>query len=124
MLDPATGIAFMLAVTAVSGTGNTITSVLFGIPGSASGVASTFDGYPMAQRGEGIRAVSAGLTASAIGGLIGALIFALALPFVRPIVLSFRPPEFFALILTAMVLMAFIAGIDKLKALISGGLGG
>lgn len=122
-LDPATGIAFMLAVTAVSGTGNTITSVLFGIPGSASGVASTFDGYPMTQRGEGIRAVAAGLTSSAIGGLIGAIVLALALPFVRPIVLNFRPPEFFALILTAMVLMSFIAGIDKLKALISGGLG-
>lgn len=123
LLDPATGIAFMLAITAVSGTGNTITSVLFGIPGSASGVASTFDGYPMTQRGEGIRAVAAGLTSSAIGGLIGAVVFAIALPFVRAIVLNFRPPEFFALILTAMVLMSFIAGTDKLKALISGGLG-
>jgi TctA family transporter len=122
-LDPATGIAFMLAITAVNGTGNTITSVLFGVPGSASGVASTFDGFPMTQRGEGIRAVSAGLTSSAIGGLIGAVVLALCLPFLRAIVLNFRPPEFFALIVMAMILMAFIAGIDKIKALISGGLG-
>jgi putative tricarboxylic transport membrane protein len=122
-LDPATGIAFMLAITAVNGTGNTITSVLFGVPGSASGVASTFDGYPLTQRGEGIRAVAAGLTSSAIGGVIGAVVLALCLPFLRPIVLNFRPPEFFALILMAMILMSFIAGIDKLKALISGGLG-
>jgi TctA family transporter len=122
-LDPATGIAFMLAISVVNGTGNTITSVLFGVPGSASGVASTFDGYPLTRRGQGIRAVAAGLTSSAIGGLIGAAMLAICLPFLRPIVLSFRPPEFFALILMAMVLMAFIAGTDKLKALISGGLG-
>jgi putative tricarboxylic transport membrane protein len=122
-MEPATGIAFMLAINVVNGTGNTITSVLFGIPGSASGVASTFDGFPLTQRGEGIRAVAAGLTASAIGGLIGAVALALSLPVLRPIVLAFRPPEFFALILVAMVFMSFIAGTDKLKALISGGLG-
>jgi putative tricarboxylic transport membrane protein len=122
-LDPVTGIAFMLAINVVNGTGNTITSVLFGVPGSASGVASMFDGYPMTRRGEGIRAVAAGLTSSALGGLIGAAVLAVSLPFLRPIVLAFRPPEFFMLILLALVLMAFIAGADKLKALISAGLG-
>jgi putative tricarboxylic transport membrane protein len=122
-LDPAAGIAFMMAITAVNGTGNTITSILFGIPGSASGVASTFDGFPMTQRGEGIRAVSAGLTASLIGGLLGAFALAASLPIIRPIVLAFRPPEFFALILLALVFMSFVSGADSLKALISGGLG-
>jgi putative tricarboxylic transport membrane protein len=122
-LEPAAGIAFMMAITAVNGTGNTITSILFGIPGSASGVASTFDGFPMTQRGEGIRAVGAGLTASLIGGLLGAFALALSLPVIRPIVLAFRPPEFFALILLALVFMSFVSGADSLKALISGGIG-
>ncbi|MFA9431883.1 tripartite tricarboxylate transporter permease [Egicoccus sp. AB-alg2] len=122
-LDATAGIAFMMAITAVNGTGNTITSILFGIPGSASGVASTFDGFPMTQRGEGIRAVSAGLTASLIGGLLGAFALALSLPVIRPIVLAFRPPEFFALILLALVFMSYVSGADKFKALISGGLG-
>lgn len=122
-MDPITGIAFLMAMNVVNGTGNTITSILFGIPGSASGVASTFDGFPMTQRGEGIRAVSAGLTASTLGGLIGAVILALSLPVLRPIVLAFRSPEFFALILVAIVFMAFVAGKDPLRGLISGGLG-
>jgi TctA family transporter len=122
-MDPVTGIAFLMAMNVVNGTGNTITSVLFGIPGSASGVASTFDGFPMTQRGEGIRAVSAGLTASTLGGIIGAIVLALSLPILRPIVLAFRSPEFFTLIVAAIIFMAFIGGGDPVRSLISGGLG-
>jgi len=120
---PAVGIALIMAVTVVSGTGNTITSVLYGIPGSASGVATTFDGYPMSRRGEGIRAVSAGLMASVLGGIIGAITLAFALPALRPIVLLFRSPEFFGLIVLALVFMAFVGQSDPLKGLVSGGLG-
>lgn len=121
--DATVGLALIMGVTVVSGTGNTITSVLYGIPGSASGVASTFDGYPMSRRGEGIRAVSAGLSASVLGGMIGAITLAFALPILRPLVLLFRSPEFLALILIALVFMAFVGQADPLKGLISGGLG-
>lgn len=120
---PAVGISLIMAVTVVSGTGNTITSVLYGIPGSASGVATTFDGYPMSRRGEGVRAVSAGLTASVLGGIVGAVTLAFALPALRPIVLLFRSPEFFALIMLALVFMAFVGQSDPIKGLISGGIG-
>jgi len=120
---PAVGISLIMAVTVVSGTGNTITSVLYGIPGSASGVATTFDGYPMSRRGEGIRAVSAGLSASVLGGIVGAITLAFALPALRPIVLLFRSPEFFALIVLALVFMAFVGQADPIKGLISGGIG-
>lgn len=122
-LEPAVGIALIMGVSVVSATSNTITSVLYGIPGNASGVASTFDGYPMAKRGEGVRAVAAGLSASTLGGIIGAITLAFALPVLRPIVLLFRSPEFLALILIALVFMAFAGRTDPLKGLISGGLG-
>lgn len=122
-LDPAVGIALIMAVTVVSGTGNTITSVLYGIPGSASGVATTFDGFPMSRRGEGIRAVSAGLAASVLGGIVGAITLGFALPVLRPLVLLFRSPEFLALILIALVFMAFVGQSDPVKGLISGGFG-
>lgn len=122
-LEPAAGIALIMGITVVSGTGNTITSVLYGIPGSASGVAVTFDGYPMSRRGEGIRAVSAGLSASVLGGIIGAITLAFALPFLRPITLLFRSPEFLVLIILALVFMAFVGQADPVKGLISGGLG-
>lgn len=122
-LEPNAGLAMLVAAVAVEGTGNTITSVLFGVPGSATGVATVLDGYPMAKRGEGTRAVAAGLTASAVGGLIGAAALMAVLPFMRPIVLALSSPEFFMLILAALVFMAFVGQTDKLKSLIAGFVG-
>lgn len=122
-LEPAAGIALLVAVAAVSGTGNTITSVLFGVPGSPSGVATILDGYPMARKGLGARAVSAGLVASAVGGLIGAVTLAAALPVLRPLVLALGPPEFLVLIVAALLMMSYVSQGETLKALVSGGLG-
>lgn len=122
-MDAITGIAFIMAITTVNGTGNSVTSILFGIPGSASGVASIFDGFPMTQRGEGVRAVSAALFASLWGGVIGAIALAVSLPVLRPIVLAVRPPEFILIIVLAILAISFIGASDPLRGLISGGLG-
>lgn len=122
-LEPMAGIAILTAAIVVTSTANTITGVLFGIPGSASGVATIFDGYPMAQRGEGGRAVSAGLVASLVGGLIGAVALGALLPIARPMVLAFGPPEFFSLVLVAVLVIAQIQEGETLRSLISGALG-
>lgn len=122
-LDPFAGIALLIGVLAATGTGNTVTSVLFGVPGSPGGVATILDGYPMARRGEGVRAVTAGLTASVIGGILGAVVLALLLPVLRPIVLAFGPPEFFILVLAAIVFMAMVGIGDSIKSLAGGLLG-
>lgn len=116
-------VALLIGAAVTSGTSNSITSILFGVPGSSSGVAATFDGYPMAQKGEGARALSAGLTASAIGGIIGALSMLIFLPIVRPLVLSFGPPEFFAVILFSLVFIAYLGESTMIKGLLSAGVG-
>lgn len=59
-MDTNPAIALLIGVAVVSGTGNTVTSVLFGVPGSSMGVASIFDGYPMARKGQAGRALAAG----------------------------------------------------------------
>lgn len=119
-LPPEAALAMLMAALAVEGTGNTITGVLFGVPGSATGVATVLDGYPMAQKGEATRAISAGLTASAVGGVIGALVLVGLLPFMRPLVLALGPPEFFALIFAALLLMSSISEGSRLRSMISG----
>lgn len=123
VLDPAPGIALLVAAAVVSGTGNTLTSVMFGVPGSPSGIAVTLDGYPMAQRGEGARAAAAGLGASALGGIVGAIVLALSLPILRPIVLTLSYPEFLTLIVGSLFFMASVTHEDTTKALLSGALG-
>lgn len=122
-LEPHLGLALFLAATVVSGTGNTFSSVLFGVPGSSMGVASVFDGYPMAQKGQASRALGAAFTASAVGGLLGAVALALLVPVTRPVVLALGPPEFFVLLLTAVIFMGYVGKGDTLKALVVGGVG-
>lgn len=107
-LDPLPAIALLIAAAVVSGTANTVTSVLLGVPGSSTAVATVLDGYPMAQRGEGTRAIAAGLTASALGGIFGGICLGLLIPVMRPLVLLLGPAEFLVIIAGALITMAAV----------------
>lgn len=122
-VEPMLALGLLVAAASVDGTGNTITSVLFGVPGSASGIAVMFDGHPMTQRGEGARAVGAGLTASLLGALFGAILLGALIPVVRPLVLQIGSAEVFALIILAVVSTSAIQDGKTSKALASAGLG-
>lgn len=121
--SPFPSVAMIVATVVVSGTANTMTGVMFGVPGSSSGVALLFDGYPMGQRGEAKRAIGAGLTASLVGGVFGALLLAVSLPIALLVIRRLGPPEFFAMICTGLVVIAFVQDGPKTKALIGAGLG-
>jgi putative tricarboxylic transport membrane protein len=76
--------------------GGAITSILFNIPGEAWSVATTFDGYPMAQNGQAGEALTSAFTGSFIGALVGVLMITFLAPLVAKFALRFGPPEFFA----------------------------
>jgi putative tricarboxylic transport membrane protein len=76
--------------------GGAITSILFNIPGEAWSVATTFDGYPMAQRGKAGEALTSAFTGSFIGALVGVIMITFLAPLVAKFALRFGPPEFFA----------------------------
>jgi TctA family transporter len=76
--------------------GGAITSILFNIPGEAWSVATTFDGYPMAQRGKAGEALTSAFTGSFIGALMGVIMITFLAPLVAKFALRFGPPEFFA----------------------------
>jgi putative tricarboxylic transport membrane protein len=76
--------------------GGAITSVLFNIPGEAWSVATTFDGYPLAQQGKAGEALTSAFTGSFIGALVGVLVITFLAPLVAKFALRFGPPEFFA----------------------------
>src|ERR687895_2256 len=79
--------------------GGAITSVLFNIPGEPWSVATTFDGYPLAQKGQAGRALTAAFTSSFIGALIAVVVITFLSPVVAGFALEFGPPEFFAVYL-------------------------
>ena len=76
--------------------GGAITSVLFNIPGEPWSVATTFDGYPMAQQGRAGEALTAAFTSSFVGALFAVIVFTFMAPLVARFALKFGPPEFFA----------------------------
>jgi len=87
-----------------------ITSILFNIPGETSSVATTFDGYPLAQQGRAGEALTASFTGSFIGAFAGVLLITFLAPLVSKFALRFGPAEFFAVFL--LTFCSFV-GTDK-----------
>src|SRR6187399_3006670 len=79
--------------------GGAITSILFNIPGEPWSVATTFDGYPLAQKGQAGQALTAAFTSSFIGALVAVLMITFLAPMVAKFALRFGAPEFFAVYL-------------------------
>src|SRR3989449_5231250 len=75
--------------------GGAITSILFNIPGEPWSVATTFDGYPMAQQGRAGEALTAAFTSSFVGALFAVLLITFLAPLVAKFALKFGPPEYF-----------------------------
>lgn len=120
-MDMIAGAVFLLTMHAVNGTSGQISSIMFGIPGDGDDAATTLDGHPLAKQGQAARALGASITASGTGGIIGAVVFALMIPVLEPVVLQFSPAEFFLIALLGISFIAFLASGRKIiKGLIVG----
>lgn len=122
-MSPVTAFAFLLGMYSVAATTGDITSVLFGVPGEATSAATVLDGYPMTRRGEAGRALGAVLFSSLVGAVFGAVILAISVPIIRPLVLLFGPPEFLMLTILGLSFVVSLAGRNLLKGFIVAGFG-
>jgi putative tricarboxylic transport membrane protein len=122
-LDPLAGLAAMIGVYVGGESGGLVTSSLLGIPGKPSAVATTFDGFPMARRGEPGRAIWLGTWASFIGGLLGAFFLVGATGPLAAFALQFGPWEYFSLFVFALSMVAGLTEASLLKGLLSGTIG-
>src|SRR2546426_7514772 len=77
--------------------GGAITSILFNIPGEPWSVATTFDGYPLAQQGRAGNALTAAFTSSFVGAFFSIVLITFFAPILAEVALKFGPPEFFAI---------------------------
>ena len=94
-MDPTSAIVMLSCIYWGALFGGAITSILFNIPGEAWSVATTFDGYPMAQQGKAAEALTAAFTSSFIGSLVAVLLITFLAPRIASFALRFGPPEFF-----------------------------
>lgn len=99
--------------------GGLITAILFNIPGTPASVATTFDGHPMAQKGEGGRAIRIGTLYSFLGGTISFLALFFISPIIASFALRFSAPEYFAIAVFSLTLIASLSGDSIVKGVLS-----
>jgi TctA family transporter len=122
-LDPYTAFAFLLGMGSVTTTSDTIPAVLFGVPGTAGSAATILDGHPLARQGQAGRAFGAAYTASMLGGVFGALLLAVSIPILRPVMLKIGAPELLSFSFFGLCMVAVLSGGAPLRGLAAAGLG-
>ena len=122
-MDKTAALAMMTGLLAVVATGDTVTSILLGIPGASSSQATVVDGFQMAKRGEAARALSAAYFSSLVGGVFGAIVLTGAIIVARPIILAFGTPEMLMLVVLGITMVSLLSGASLLKGFIALGLG-
>ncbi len=103
--------------------GGAITSILFNIPGEPWSVATTFDGYPMAQKGQAGQALTAAFTSSFVGAFVAVLMITFLAPLVASFALEFGSPEFFSVYLLTFCSFVGMGKGSPFKILVSMALG-
>lgn len=103
--------------------GGSISAILINTPGTNAAAATLIDGYPMCKKGHPRKALDTALVASTIGGLISALCLLFFAPQISKVAIKFGAPEYFALALFGLSVIASVSGESILKGLMSGGLG-
>jgi putative tricarboxylic transport membrane protein len=119
-MDPYSAFALLLGLGATTATGDPIPAVLFGVPGGAASAATVLDGFPMAKRGEAGRALSAAYMSSLMGGVFGALLLAISIPILRPVMLFIGSPELLAFSILGISMVAVLSGNAPLRGLTAG----
>jgi len=118
-LEPTTAIIMLAGIYYGSMYGGTITSILINTPGESATVASTLDGYPLAQKGRAGPALVMQAIASFIGGTIGVILISALAPSLADFAASFGPSEYFMVILLGLLLLTTMMGANKLNGIIS-----
>jgi TctA family transporter len=116
-MDPYTALAFLMGLSSVVVTSDTITTVLLGVPGTVGSAATILDGFPMARNGEAGRAFGAAFSASMIGGVFGAFLLAISIPILRPAMLAIGTPDMLSFCIFGISVAAILSGGSVFKGL-------
>ncbi|MER0240203.1 tripartite tricarboxylate transporter permease [Fulvimarina sp. MAC8] len=116
-MAPASGLIVLGAIYTGAIYGGSYSAILVNAPGTPSAIATTFDGFPMAKRGDGALAVTLATLASVVGGLVGALMLMFLAPPLATVALAFGPPEYFWLAVFGLTLISALAVGNLIKGL-------
>jgi len=119
-MEPVHAITVLTTIYVSATFAGSITAILINTPGTSAAAATTFDGYPLAQRGEAGRALGIAVVASTIGGIFSVIVLCIAAPMLARVAYEFRPPEYFALTVFGLSMLASISAGGAVKNIIGG----
>ena len=122
-LEPSHAIAAMAALYCGGTFGGSITAILINAPGAPPAAATAFDGFPMAQKGQAGKALGMAAVSSVVGGVISLMVLITFAPTLARIAYKFGPPEYFALAIFGLSMLASISSKSPVKNLIGGLIG-
>ncbi len=118
-MEPVASIAVLVAVYIGGACGGSISAILLRTPGTPEAVATVFDGFPMAMRGEAGRALGLAVSASSVGGILSALAMVVAAPALARLALKFQSAEYFTLALLGLSCITSLGSRNQVKAILS-----
>lgn len=122
-MSPAAALSFLIGINKGGAAGSAVSAILLNVPGEPSSVVTTYDGYPMTQKGRAQKALKVALIASVVGDVLAT--FALIL-LARPIAsfaIGLGPIELASILVFAVTFIAAVSGENFFKAIIAGFLG-
>jgi len=122
-MDPVQGLATMVGVYVGGESGGLVSACLMGIPGTPSAIATTFDGFPMARKGEPGRAVWLGIWSSFLGGLLAGVPLVVGATQLARLAVTFGPWEYFSLFVLTLSIVASLSEQSLVKGLMAGTFG-
>ena len=122
-MDSNVAIAMLISIWVGSCSGGFIGSILLGIPGTPSSLATCYDGYAMTRKGQVTRALSAGTVANFAGTVPSILIAMIACPVISSVAVKMGPWEYFSLGLLAITLVVSLSRGKMFKGFIGAAIG-
>ncbi len=122
-MDPIAAIAILTTIYCAATFAGAITAILINTPGTSASATTCLDGYPLAQRGEAGRALGMATISSTFGGILSVLCLMAAAPLLARMAYNFAPPEYFALTVFGISMLATIGNGTPMRNIIAGLLG-
>lgn len=122
-MDPLVALAMVAGIYNGSMYGGAIPAILLRIPGTPASIATTFDGFPMADKGEAAKALKVACWSSAIGGTASAIALMTVGPLLARATLFFGPAEYFWIAVFGMASVGVMVGSDPVKGIMAAVLG-
>jgi putative tricarboxylic transport membrane protein len=116
-MNPIAGIILLASIYWGALYGGSITSILFNIPGEPWSVATTFDGYPMAKKGEAGKALVLAFFSHGSGAVLGVVLLSFFAPIIAEFALKFGPAEIFSVMVLTFSAFVGLTGKDPWKSL-------